>query len=306
MIRLDLARGLSPVGGKLTQFAAKPLLVALLLAHFGGLPVKLAAATFSAPRFLQRKADGTKASTGRSARADARDAIPLDQLQPQVQKAISEVVRKPTIYRRLPVQVTQCDQSMYVFLVRNPEVVVNIWDVMGITQIKLERTGEYSFRGKDGHGTSTDFELVYGDADRHLVYGEGTYDGPLLPKPVRGRCVLLLRSEFGQNGLAKDQVTSKLDVFVELDNVALDVVAKTIQPILGRIADTNFQQTASFLGRISRTAEQNPRGMQKLIPRLTNVTPDVRQRFDATVSLVHERAIAHTAAQSLARMNGPK
>lgn len=226
------------------------------------------------------------ARTGRDAREEAIRAIPFDQLSPEAQSRISAVVDKPSIYRRMPVQVVDCDPSLYVFLVRNPEVVVNIWELMGITRVDLRRTGPFTFRATDGMGTKSLVELVYGTKDVHLVYSEGTYDGPLLRKPVRGRCVLLLRSGYVSTAEGRVHVTNQLDVFLQLDHVALDVLAKTIHPLLGRTADLNFIQTVAFLGRISRNAERNSAGMRRLAGRLERVEPSVRQRFADLTTVV--------------------
>jgi hypothetical protein len=279
-LRLDPARGGGPLahcpgaGGHfrpLTAWRARHAARFLVVLFLGALPpaegLHANAATFGGAR------------RSRAARKDAIGAIPFDQLTPEAQQRIGAVVSKPSVYRRLPIEVVDCDPTLYLFLVRNPEVVVNIWDLMGITQIDLKRTGPYTFEAADGMGTTSSAELVYGTDDIHLVYGEGVYDGPLLPKPVQGRCVLLLRSGYVPTQGGRVHVTSCLDVFLQLDNVAVDVVARTIHPLLGRTADMNFVQTVAFLGRISRNAERNGPGMKRLAQRLAKVDPAVRLRF---------------------------
>lgn len=236
-----------------------------------------------------------KARTSRAARAEALQDIPFDQLSPEAQRRIGAVVSKPTVFRRLPVQIVDCDASLHLFLVRNPEVVVNIWELMGITQIQLQRTGAFTYKAADGMGTKSAVELVYGTSDIHLIYGEGTYDGPLLPRPIRGRCVLLLKSGYASTAEGRVHVTNRLDVFLQLDNVALDVIARTIHPLMGRTADINFVQTVAFLGRVSRNAEVNSPGMQRLADRLTKVDPSVRQQFAELTEAVGSRSRARLA-----------
>ena len=236
-----------------------------------------------------------KARTSRAVRAEALRDIPFDQLSPEAQRRIGAVVSKPTVFRRLPVQVVDCDASLHLFLVRNPEVVVNIWELMGITQIELQRTGPFTYKAADGMGTKSAVELVYGTSDIHLIYGEGTYDGPLLPRPVRGRCVLLLKSGYVSTAEGRVHVTNRLDVFLQLDNVALDVIARTFHPLMGRTADINFVQTVAFLGRVSRNAEVNSPGMQRLADRLTKVDPSVRQQFAELTEDVGSRSKARLA-----------
>ncbi len=230
------------------------------------------------------------AHTHRKAREEAIAAIPYDQLTPEVQNRIAAVVAKPTVYRRMPVKVIDCDPSLYLFLVRHPEVVVNVWDLMGATQIQLERAGPFTFLASDGMGTTSKVDLVFGTQDIHLVFGEGVYDGPLCRKPVRGRCVLLLRCGYVATASGRTHVTNQLDVFLQLDHVGVEVLTKVIHPLFGHTADMNFVETAVFLERMSRTAERNGAGMERLARRLTKVDPTVRQQLVDVATAVQEKS----------------
>jgi hypothetical protein len=234
------------------------------------------------------------ATSSRAAREEAIQVIPFQRLKPEAQQKIAAIVSKPSVYRRLPVKIIDCDPTLYLFLVRNPEVIVNIWDLMGVTEIQLERNGPFSYKATDGVGTASDVELVYGTPELHLLYGEGDYEGPLMPKPVHGRCVALLRSTYNNTADRGVQVTNQLDVFLQLDHVAVDALAKTFHPLFWRTADMNFVQTTSFLERVSRTAERNGPGVERLSTRLNKVDPQIRQQFA-------ELALAISGAQTAQR-----
>jgi hypothetical protein len=165
---------------------------------------------------------------------------------------------------------------------------VEIWKLMGVTQLTFERTGEYSFEAADGAGTRSQIELVYGTPHLHVYYGRGIYEGPLLKQRVRGQCVLLLRSDYRvSNG--RPIVRTRLDVFLKVDRTAVDVLAKTIHPLIGKAADMNYVETARFLGRLSETAERNGPGITHLGHRLTGLSPKVRQQFVRIASTVSDR-----------------
>ena len=274
-----------------------------VLSHWHGrfaVLILSAIAAYTAITGQQRPASAAifgTARTGRAARQEAIRAIPFDRLKPEVRERIAAVVTEPSVYRRMPVKVIDCDPSLYLLLVRNPEIVVSIWDLMGITRIQLQRTGPFTFAVSDGMGTTCKVELVYGTHRTHLVYGEGDYDGSLLRKPVRGRCVLLLKSGYVETANGRVHVTNRLDLFLHLDHVAVDVLAKTVHPLFGRIADLNFVQTVGFLERISRTAERNAPGMRRLANRLTHVDQTVRHRFEQLAANVNERSMERLASQ---------
>ena len=220
-----------------------------------------------------------KASSDRAARADAIRSIPFEQLTTDVQARITDIVHRPTIFRRMPIKVIDCDPELYRFLVRYPEVVVNIWQLMNITNVSLKRTGRYKLDAADGAGTVSTMELVYGTKDTHVIYCDGAYEGPLFRRPVKGRCVLLLKSGYVQTEEARTHVVNRLDVFLQLDHAGAEVLTKTLHPLVGRSADVNFLESTDFLQRISKTAERNGPGMQRLAFRLDNVDHAVRQRF---------------------------
>lgn len=244
------------------------------------------------------------ATTSRQAREEAIRAIPFERLNDKVTTQIRSVVAKPTIYRRLPAHKMHCDPKLYVFLVRNPEVVVGIWDVMGATQIDLARTGPFTHTATDGAGTSSNIELVYGTQGLHIYYGDGIYEGTMLKNRLRGRAVLVLRSQYQPDRQGRPIVTSVLDLFLDLDNVTVDAIAKTFHPIVGHFADLNFQETATFVGRLSDAANQNGEAIQRMSNRLTKVTPDVRRQFAMVAGNVADNVIS-VGHPTESPMNGP-
>ena len=171
---------------------------------------------------------------------------------------------RASLFRRLPVQVTQCDPDLYLFLVRHPEVVVNIWEVMKISNVALERTGEDTFRATDNAGTLCERQVLLQRSRHPGDLRRGPYDGPLFKRRCRPSCVLLLKSGYVQETNGRYYVTSRMDTFIQIDHAGVDLLAKTMQPLVHRSADYNFVETAAFLVTISRTAEVNPLGMGRL------------------------------------------
>ncbi|MHB8972424.1 MAG: hypothetical protein ACYC3X_20930 [Pirellulaceae bacterium] len=237
-------------------------------------------------------------STSRGAREEALRDIPFANLQEPLRSKIQKIVSKPTIYRRMPIEVVPCDPELYVFLVRYPEIVVNMWQLMGVTKVTMKRTGSYAYDAQDGAGTSSQVELVYGTREKHLFLAEGYYEGPLLPRRVTGRCALLLQAAYSRNAEQLDYVSNRLDVFVQLDNVGAEIVAKTLHPLMGKTADSNFGETVRFLGQVSHVAESNGTGVQRLVTRLNNVDPTVRTRFLQIATTLNQRAIMRSMAES--------
>jgi len=215
---------------------------------------------------------------------------------------IQSTLTSTSLYRRLPVQVTPCDPDLYLFMVRHPEVVVNIWEVMKISNVAIQRTGRDTFRASDNAGTLCDVKFCYSDHETQVIYAEGSYNGPLFSKPIQAKCVLLLKSGYMQETDGRYFVTSRMDTFIQIENAGVELLAKTLQMLVHRSADYNFIETASFLSTVSRTAEENPGGMQRLAGKLTNLQPEVRQRFADLTLEVGERAQARETVPTSAEI----
>lgn len=213
-------------------------------------------------------------------------SLPLQRLTPQAKQRILSVAESPTLYRRLPTQAIRCDRDMFLFLTRNPEVMVGIWDLMGITNVQTERTGPYQMRATDGSGTHCDVDLIYGDPNLHIYIAEGYYDGKLVARPIRGKGVFVMRSTYATSQDGSTTVTGTLDCFVQIESLGADLVARTLSSVIGRSADNNFVETARFIAQVSQASEQNPPAMIDVAKRMPQVSPPTREQFEQLIRKV--------------------
>ena len=229
-------------------------------------------------------------------KTDAINAIPFDKLTPEATQKIVAVLERATLFRRVPTQVVHCDNEMFLHCLRSPEVVINIWQLMGITTIQTKRTGDYTWTGTDGAGTTGDVEMIYGSDRMHIIYTNGFYEGPLFKRKMPGRAAMVIHSEPAQGRDRQSLVSCRMDLFLQLDSAGADLMAKTLYPMIGKTADANFAETASFIAKISQSAERNGPGMQQLANKLQNVKASVREEFAQTAAVVNQRAASRSYA----------
>ncbi len=245
------------------------------------------------------------ASTARAARREAIASIPWQQLDEQAAADVRYVVENAGLFRRLPAQSIECSPAFFNFLIEHPDVVVNIWRVLKLSDVRLTRVGDGQFSADDCSGTKGELRIVYRDGNLHVVYGEGRYEGPLLARPVRGRCVLVVSTEHAVQADGRPLATCRVDAFLHLENVGVDVLARTFQPLLGRTADHNLRETAQFVGMLYQAAEFNQEGVQQVAESLTDVAEEDRRRFAELAEEVAIRAALlaseEAAAQRAAR-----
>jgi len=230
------------------------------------------------------------ANPSKAIRDSAVRSIPWDKLDRNARAKVQAVLATTSVFRRLPSQLIHCDPQMYLFLVHHPNVVVDVWRVLGLTQMVMDVVDSNTFRLDDGAGTRGTIEYLYRSSDLQLVYVDGSYSGPPFPKPIEGHGILILKSGCVQGSDGRHYISSRLDAFISVEPGAAEILTKTMQPLVGKIADMNFAQTVGFVASLSRTAEVNPDGMQRLAKRLPHVPPEVRQRFAQLCSQVAVRS----------------
>ena len=244
--------------------------------------------THCSPVAAQTTTESLPGSSHRSHRAAGIKAIPFDKINATAQKRIKNVVNRPSFYRRLPVHTIDSDPEYFRLLVRKPELIVSIWQLMGVTQMTTERTGPFSVKSNDGAGTISDLELIYGNDNLHIYYGNGSYTGPMLKQKLTGRCVIVLQTQATETPTGFE-LTNVLDVYLKVDSTTASLITRTIQPLVGTTADHNFSESLKFVQRLNESTRANGPGVKGMGKKL-QIDNEVRREFEAAVDLVYTRA----------------
>src|SRR5580704_4252765 len=105
--------------------------------------------------------DAIQGTSSAAARASAVQSLPFDKLDAASRTKINSVISNASIYRRMPTRTVNCDPDLYLFLVRHPDVVVNIWEILGVAQMQLRQTDVDTFRVAEAEGTAASMEFLY-------------------------------------------------------------------------------------------------------------------------------------------------
>jgi len=240
--------------------------------------------------------DSTQGTSSAAVRKTAIQSIPFEKLDADSREKVNSVLSNVSIYRRLPIRMVSCDPDLYLFLVRHPDTVVNIWELLGVSQLQLRQVEIDTFHITETEGTLATLEYLYHSSELQILYGKWTYTGPLLARKVTGSCLAILKTGYSKDSDGKYYITSRLDGFISIDSGGAEILARTLQPLVVKNADNNFIQTVAFLGSMSKTAEVNLAGMQRLAARLSHVQPETRQQFsDVAASVAHRAAVIRAA-----------
>jgi hypothetical protein len=243
---------------------------------------------------LAAVADNAEATSSRTARDEAMRAIPWRQIPAEHRRAAQYIVKNASIYRRLPTRVIDCDPDVFNFLVQHPEVIIDVWRVMGISQVALQKLPDGAYRGTDNAGTTGVVRFLFSqwgqDAQNlAVILADGMYEGKPFVTPLKARTIILLRSGAVRETNGRHYVTVRVDSFVRIEQMGVELVAKTVQPWISKTTDRNFIETLTFVSNFSRTAEKNPQGMQRLATRLASIDEPTRKALIALCFRTAER-----------------
>lgn len=282
---------MSRMSTEITQFNKTAAFIVLSLLLLGQGYCSGAERSTSGAVPLIPRSDSNGAETDRQTRQAAIGSIPLDKLEKEDRTKVEAVLSNISVFRRMPIKVIDCDPKMHLFLVRHPDVVVNIWELLKISKLRMRRTEDGKFTLTEPDGASVTLKYVYQSHDTHVIYGEGNYKGPLLARQITGRGVLVLKTGCVRETNGRYYVTNRLDCFMNVEPIGAELLTKTISPLIGKTADNNFIQSAAFLSSISRTAEVNCDGIRALALKLENVHPQIRLQLAMLAEEVKAKAM---------------
>ncbi|MEC9097173.1 MAG: hypothetical protein VX776_11100 [Planctomycetota bacterium] len=260
----------------------QPLLRRLTLMPLYGMFLLFCGALF-AEEAKPKTPNATKSQVTRvSAREQAKASIPWDKLTPAAQEKLQGVVTDSSVFHRSPFQKTPCDHNVYLHLIRHPELVVNIWELMGVSKLKMDREEDYLINIDDGYGTQSQLELIYGNKNLHIFYAEGAYQGNIIPTTSKGQVVLILETKESVED-RKPVVSHRLHMFIQFDKSTNQLIVRTLQSLFLKMVDMNFAETTKFIGQIDEIIQDNPEGMKRLSGRLTRVQTPIRKQFNKVI-----------------------
>lgn len=240
------------------------------------------------------RAQDDAGSESPEARQAALRAIPWRQLSAADRPQVERVVSDATLYRQMPTRVIDCDDELFAYLVDHPELIVDSWNVMGVSRLQLSPVAPGRYRVADADGAVGDIRVLHREGGgaaplRMLLLADGSYQATPMPSSIDGQSVMLLRADPVEERNGRCYLTTRLDTFIRFEGPATKLVAKTLKPLILRTADHNFIETMRFVSLFSRTAETNPDGMVRLAGHLNQVDAATRNEFTARVRVTAER-----------------
>jgi hypothetical protein len=205
--------------------------------------------------------------------------MPLDVLTPEAKRKVESVLKAMSLYRRLPTISFEVDKNVYAYFLKHPDVAVSSWRAMGISRLTLDVVGPQCYRADAGDGSKGTIEVFLSTPDDTLIYCDGAFKSPLLPKPIIARSLMRLRTKFQRDAEGRIVAIHYGDVFVEFPSQTVETIAKIISPISHSIADKNFKQLTFFAHLMTLAMARQPGWVEAVARRMEGITDEQREEF---------------------------
>ena len=238
-------------------------------------------------------------SSGHDARRRAIEAIPLRSMPEPQRRAVEKSIASATLYRHLPAETITCDAALLEFILAKPESLVDLWRVLGISRLALDPAGPSQWRLADGYGTVGTVRLLHRERTAQgsvlVFHGRGGYAGSLSPKPLTGSCLVVVRhAPAGQDPQGRERQTVQIDAFLDVDGMGLEIVTRTLRPLIVRSAAANMHEICLFVSQFSAAAKRSPAGVARLTERMSRTSPEDRRAL-ASIACGSPRTPARAA-----------
>lgn len=231
-----------------------------------------------------------KPSMSRTSAMEIMSRIPMSKMNAAEQKVVRTILSDYTIYRRLPMAGGICNPEVFDYFLTHPDTVVGLWEVLGSTELSMVRTSSHSFDIQDDSGTTGSVYILYQDDELTVAFCKGYYRGPIANRKIEGDMLLILQTRYTESENRQPITVCRLDSFVRIKNMGAELFTRTFAPALGKIADTNFEQTISFICSLSDLAEESPASFAGMINKLTRTTQQSRTNLYTTVERTFKQA----------------
>lgn len=227
-------------------------------------------------------------AAGRESCRRAIDRLPVERMPPESRRLVEHFRKSTTLHRRLPAETLRCDRALVEFVLDKPEALVDVWRVLGISRVSLDPVGPGAWRLSDGYGTTGTVRLLHHDRDPRgglaVFHGQGGYAGPLAPRPLTGSCLVVVRHAATLDADGAPACRIEIEAFLDVDGLGLELVARTLQPLIVHSAATNVHEISLFVSQFARAAARNPAGVARLAARMPRTSPDDRRMLVALAS----------------------
>ena len=183
-------------------------------------------------------------------------ALPLPPKVPARERhRLEEIVRRAFASTQMTFEPYPVRPEIFEYLLDHPEFASHVTRTLRAARYKIWRAGD-SLWLDDGWGVRGTFAIVYAEPGLRLMHAQGAYQSAL--PDIKGRAVVALAYKFEPGAPCRQQVSTTLTSFVQIDSGVVRTIGRMGGPLVQKKADREARQLLKVFARVSRAIEDNP------------------------------------------------
>jgi hypothetical protein len=190
--------------------------------------------------------------------------IPWENLNERTATLAKQMMERPTVTARGPMDTFTCAPQQYYWLLDNPDRAVSAWRRLGAKCVSIQKRGDGRFAYTDDAGSEVIWETVHQGRGMRIWFAEGKVKASAVLPLVPVKALVILRHQEGKAADGSVVVQHQTEVVIHTDSVAANAVTKLMGQSATKLAEQGLGQLQMFFSALSCYLERHPERIEPL------------------------------------------
>jgi hypothetical protein len=190
--------------------------------------------------------------------------IPWTDLNDRAAGLVKQMMDRPTVQARGPIDSFTCTPEQYSWLLDNPDRAVTAWRRLGAKCVSIQRRGPTKFGYTDEGGTDLTWELIHQAPGMRIWFAEGKVKASSVLPLVPVKALVVLRYTEGKTAEGASMVQHHSEVIIHTDSKAAAAVTKMMGQSAPKLAEQGLGQLQIFFSALSCYVDRHPERVDTL------------------------------------------
>ena len=209
-------------------------------------------------------------------KADPSQPITIpDDLSERAASLAKQMMEKPTVQARGPIDTFTCTPEQYYWLLDNPDRAVIAWRRLGAKCVSIQKRGPQKFGYMDESGSDVTWETIHQAPGVRVWFAEGKVKASSVLPLVPVKALVILRSAEAKSIDGVVTVQHHAEVLIHTDSKAAATITKMMGNSAPKLAEQGLGQLQLFFSALSFYVDRHPDQVDKLFQPEKDQAPQV-------------------------------
>ncbi len=191
-------------------------------------------------------------------------AIPWDTLDERATLLAKQLLEKPTVIARGPVDTFTCTPDQYYWLLDNPDRAVTAWRRLGAKCVSIQKRGPGKFGYSDESGSEVSWEIIHQGRGVRMWFAEGKVKASAVLPLVPVKAIVILRHAEAKSADGVVVMKHHTELVIHTDSKAAAAVTKLMGQSAPKLAEHGLGQLQIFFSALSCYLDRHPERAEML------------------------------------------